>query len=75
MKLDKRIGVAVLIAVAIETAGGLLWAGATIERIDTLERQVEDARPVAERLTRVETQLEAVRAQLYRIESKLERQE
>jgi len=75
MKLDKRISIAILIAIAIETAGGLLWAGATIERIDTLERHVEEVRPIAERLARVETQLEAVRAQLDRIESKLERQE
>ena len=75
MTLEKRVSVALLVAVAIETTGGLLWAGATIERIDALERHVETTRPVAERLARVEAQLEALRGQLDRIESKVERQE
>lgn len=75
MTLDKRMSLALLIAIALETTGGLLWAGATIERIDALERHVESARPVAERLARVEAQLEAMRHQLDRIETKVERQE
>lgn len=73
MTLQKRVSAAVLIALAIETAGGLLWAGATIERIDTLERQMTESRPVSERLARVEAQLEAMKSQLDRIETKLDR--
>lgn len=74
MSLQKRVSAAVLIALAVETAGGLLWAGATIERIDTLERQIAESRPVSERLARVEAQLEAMRSQLNRIETKLDRE-
>ena len=73
--LQKRVSMAVLIAIAIETAAGLIWAGATLERIDTLEREAAEARPVAERLARVEAQLEAVHAQLDRIEMKIEARE
>ena len=72
MTIDKKVSIALLAAIMLESAGGLLWAGATIERIDALERQAEEVRPVGERLARVETQLEAVRAQLDRIESKVE---
>lgn len=75
MTLQKRVSIAVLLAVALETAGGLIWAGATIERIDTLERQIAETRPVSERLARVEAQLDAVRSQLNRIERKLDRSE
>lgn len=73
--LQQRISFAVLIAIAIETAAGLIWAGATLERIDTLEREVRQTRPVAERLARVEAQLEAVHAQLDRIEMKVDQTE
>ncbi|MEO1303346.1 MAG: hypothetical protein AAFV37_00130 [Pseudomonadota bacterium] len=73
--LQKRVSMAVLIAIAIETAAGLIWAGATLERIDTLEREAAESRPVAERLARVEAQLEAVNAQLDRIEMKIEARE
>lgn len=73
--LQKRVSLAVLIAISLETAAGLIWAGATLERIDTLEREAAQSRPVAERLARVEAQLEAVRAQLDRIEVKVDQRE
>ena len=73
MTIDKKVSIALLAAIMLESAGGLLWAGATIERIAALERQAEEVRPVGERLARVETQLEAMRAQLDRIESKVEK--
>ena len=73
MSVDKKVSLALLLAIIVESAGGLLWAGATIERIDVLERQSEQTEPVRERLARVEAQLEAMQAQLARIEAKVER--
>jgi hypothetical protein len=58
---------------AVQTGGALLWAGAAAERIEVLEERVAVARPVAERLARVETELEAMRTQLDRIEDKVGR--
>ncbi len=72
MTIEKKVSLALLAAIIVESAGGLLWAGATIERIDVLERQSEQAEPVRERLARVEAQLDAMRAQLDRIETKVE---
>lgn len=71
--IERRLTAAFLLALAVQTGGALLWAGAAAERIEVLEERVAMARPVYERLARVETELEAVRAQLDRIENKVER--
>lgn len=71
--IDLKVSAAVVCALALQTATALLWAGAAAERIDALEQQVTDARPVAERLARLEAQLELTRAQLDRIEAKVDR--
>ena len=44
---------AVLLAVAVQTGGVLVWAGAAAQRIEVLEERVAIARPVGERLARV----------------------
>ena len=67
------IPAAVILAIMIQTAGGLIWAGKAAARIDDLDRRMLEQGTVAERLTRVEEQLIAARAQLQRIEGKLER--
>ncbi len=71
--IERKVTAAFLLALAIQTGGALVWAGAAAERISVLETNVNAARPVAERLARVEAELEAVRAQLDRIEDKVER--
>ncbi len=71
--IERRLTAAFLLALAVQTGGALLWAGAAAERIDVLEERVAMAHPVYERLARVETELEAVRMQLDRIEDKVER--
>ncbi|MFN7164208.1 MAG: hypothetical protein ACK4P2_05255 [Hyphomonas sp.] len=72
MSFDRRLTIGVILAVALQSAGVLLWAGAAAERVSTLEERVRAAQPVAERLARVEAELGAVRLQLDRIERKLE---
>ncbi|MFN3910778.1 hypothetical protein [Hyphomonas sp.] len=72
MNFDRRLTIGVVLAVAVQTAGVLMWAGAAAERVSTLEERVREARPVAERLARVEAELGAMRVQLDRIERKLE---
>lgn len=72
MSFDRRLTIGVILAVAVQSAGVLLWAGAAAERVSTLEERVSAAAPVAERLARVEAELGAVRHQLDRIERKLE---
>lgn len=71
--IERKIGAAFILALIIQTSGALMWAGAAAQRIEVLEEKAKAARPIAERLARVETELEAVRAQLDRIENKVER--
>ncbi|MEL7110869.1 MAG: hypothetical protein AAFV59_03565 [Pseudomonadota bacterium] len=68
----RNIGPALLLAIIVHATGTLLWAGAAAERIDTLERQMAETRPVTERLARLEARLDAVQAQLNRIEDKVD---
>jgi HAMP domain-containing protein len=71
--IERKITAALVFAIAVQTGGALVWAGAAAQRISTLEDRVDLAQPIAERLARVEAELGAVRAQLDRIESRLER--
>ncbi|MCA0369193.1 MAG: hypothetical protein LCH57_14225 [Proteobacteria bacterium] len=68
----RRAPTALLIAVAVQTLGGLIWAGGAAARITTLEQRVGEQRLVAERLARLEAQGEATRAAVDRIERRLE---
>ncbi len=72
MNFEKKVTLGFVMAVLVQTGGALVWAGAAAERITVLERNVEAGRPVGERLARVEAELGAVRAQLDRMERKLE---
>ena len=71
--IEKKLTAGFLLAIAVQTGGALVWAGAAAERISALEHRAELSRPIAERLARVETELKAVRDQLDRIETRLER--
>jgi len=71
--LDKRVPIALILAILIQTAGALTWAGAAAERINQLERQVIDGSDLGERTARLEEQVAFSRASLERIEGKLDR--
>jgi hypothetical protein len=68
----RRVPVAVIVALAVQTVGGLVWAGGAAARIATLEERVGEQRLVAERLARLEEQGVATRQAVERIERKLE---
>ena len=67
-----KIPIAVIAALAVQTVGGLVWAGGAAARIATLEEQVGEQRLVAERLARLEEQSLATRAAVERVERRLE---
>ena len=68
----KKLAVGLIVALAVQTVGGLVWAGGAAARISTLEAQVGEQRLVAERLARLEEQSIATRAAVGRIEQRLE---
>ena len=68
----RRIPTALLVAVVVQTIGGLVWAGGAAARIAALEDRVGEQRLVAERLARLEEQSLATRAAVERVEVRLE---
>lgn len=72
MEALRKVPVAVIVALAVQTAGGLIWAGGAAARIATLEEWVGEQRLVAERLARLEEQSLATRAAVERVERRLE---
>jgi hypothetical protein len=70
--IEKKLTLAVILAVVLESSGVLIWAGAASERLKEVEVRVAAHAQMAERLARVEVHLENAAAQLERIEKKLE---
>ena len=58
MAIEKKVSLAVLVAVIVEAAAVLLWAGAASERLKDVELRVAAQAGWSERLTRVEVRLE-----------------
>ncbi|HYC75423.1 hypothetical protein [Brevundimonas sp.] len=73
MEILKKVPVAVIAALAVQTAGALVWAGGAAARISVLEGRMGEHRQVAERLARLEEQSKATRAAVERMEMRLER--
>ena len=71
-RLERSITLGVIIALGLQTAGALIWAGATNERLGQLEHRAEAAAPVNERLARLEENVAYSRAALERIERRLD---
>ncbi|MEO9971740.1 MAG: hypothetical protein ABJG15_18230 [Hyphomonadaceae bacterium] len=72
MKIDRRVTLALIFAVLMQTAGALVWAGGAGERLSAVEHEIDERRDVAERLARLETELGSVLMQLDRIERKID---
>jgi hypothetical protein len=59
--LDKRVPIALILTIAIQTGGFIWWASDVNARVAQLERQAVAAAPQPERIIRLETQIEAIR--------------
>jgi hypothetical protein len=67
--LDKKVPIALILAIAMQTGGIVWWGATTSERLNALERKADAAAPQAERLARVETKLESVQTGIAEIKS------
>ncbi len=74
LQMDRTITFGLVLAVLVQTAGALLWAGAAEARLAQLETQAAADVPVAERLARLEEQMVGARQSLTRIERRLDAQ-
>ena len=72
LRVDRTITSGIILAVLVQTAGALLWAGTAEARLSQLETQAAADLPVAERLARLEEQMVGARQSLTRIERRLD---
>lgn len=72
LHVDRTVTFGLVLAVLVQTAGALLWAGAAEARLSQLETQAAADLPVAERLARLEEQMIGARESLARIERRLD---
>lgn len=60
--LDKRVPLALILTIVIQTAGLVWWASSLSERVNSLEKSRDATAPQGDRLTRVEVKLENVQS-------------
>lgn len=69
--VDRKVPVAVIIALVFQTGGFIWWGAKADERLSSLERKVESSAPQADRLTRVEVNIEAIKDSLNEIKGRI----
>lgn len=52
--LDKKVPLALIVAMVVQTLAAVWWAGSAAERLAALERRVEATAPMSERLAKLE---------------------
>ena len=58
--LDKKVPLALILTIVLQTGAMLWWAASLSERVNSLERQQSATAPQADRLTRVEVKIESI---------------
>lgn len=71
--LDKRVPIALIVTILVQTGGALWWAASVSERVNTLERAQMERAPQADRLTRVEVKIEAIQEGISEIKRLIQR--
>ena len=72
--LDKRVPIALIITIGLQTGAFVWWASDINARVNTLERRAEITAPQAERLVRVETKVESIDAGIAEIKRLIRRE-
>lgn len=71
--LDRRVPIAVIVTLLLQSAAALVWAGSAAERLSALETRALRIDEMIERTARLEERAMGVAEALTRIEAKLER--
>ena len=69
--LDRRVPLALIIAIAVQTFGFRMWMGKLGTRVDTLEVAQSRNHGDADRLTRLEVRIEHVQRAVERIDRRI----
>lgn len=71
--LDKRVPIAIIFAIGVQSASIAWWAATLDSRVSYLEQEVASRDHFRDRITVVETQQRELKAGQQRIENKLDR--
>lgn len=69
--LDRRVPIALIFAMCMQTAGIVWWGATTSEKVSVLKERLDAIAPQADRLTRVEVNIEAIKDSLTEIKQAL----
>lgn len=58
--LDRRVPIALILTILIQSGSALWWAAGVSAKVDTLERQAATNSNQAERIVRLETKMDAI---------------
>lgn len=72
-KLDRRIPIAVIVALLLQLAGALIWATELDARVSGIERQSLGSSGMSERFARMEERLDNVRQDMQGMKRQLDR--
>jgi len=71
--LDKKVPLALIFAILMQTAGLLIWGSNLSTRVNQLESQIASAAPQAERIIRLETKMDSIFGSLAEIKALIQR--
>lgn len=73
--LDRRVPLALILAIGMQTAAGVWFAATMNQRLNTLEqaRVIDQSRDDPNRITRLETKVEGVQRTLDKLDLKMDR--
>lgn len=69
--LDKRVPIALILTLLIQSAGIAWWMASTTEKVSVLEKRLDALSPQEDRLTRVEVNIEYIKMSLTEIKQAL----
>lgn len=71
--LDRRVPIALIIALGVQTSAVSWWAATLSARVDLLERQALAIGPQAERIIRLEGKVDGITTGLWEIKALIDR--
>jgi hypothetical protein len=70
--LDRRVPLAMILAIGLQTSGVIWWGSSLNERVNQLEQRAVVMAPQSDRITRMEVKLENIEKFMVRIERFIE---
>lgn len=71
--LDKRIPIAIIMTIALQTTGAIWFAATAWARINSAEQWISENKPIVQQLPVIQNDISYIKAGLQRIEVKIDR--